>query len=228
MTALTAPSPTPAKSQLPVLEAGDQLDQPTFHERYKAMPEGVRAELIGGVVIMPSPLRVNHGTLHFKLGTWLTLFEAATPGTHAADNATDILGRNSEPQPDALIFLDGGQARVNDEGYLSGAAEFVAEIASSSISYDLHSKKADYERYGVKEYLVLSVFDQKAFWFVREGEKFVEMPAGADGIHRSRVLPGLWLDAAAMFREDLKRIHEVLNLGLQTPEHAAFVAARAK
>jgi hypothetical protein len=34
--------------RLPLVEAGDHLDQVTFHERYKAMPEAFRAELIGG------------------------------------------------------------------------------------------------------------------------------------------------------------------------------------
>ena len=28
---------------LPPLEDGDRLDQPTFHERYEAMPESVRS-----------------------------------------------------------------------------------------------------------------------------------------------------------------------------------------
>jgi Uma2 family endonuclease len=228
MTTLTVPSPPPATLVIPPLEAGDHLDQPVFHERYKAMPEDVHAELIGGVVIMPSPLRLNHGTLHAQVITWLTLYGASTPRAHVADNATDILGKNSEPQPDAMLFLEGGSARENDEGYVVGPPEFIAEVASSSISYDLHSKKADYERYGVREYLVLSVFDQRAVWFVREGSAFAEIPADADGIHRSRGLPGLWLDAPALFRGDLKRIQEVLALGLATPEHAAFVASRAK
>ena len=41
--------------------AGQILDQPTFHERYEAMPPSTRAELVGGVVQMPSPLRSDHG-----------------------------------------------------------------------------------------------------------------------------------------------------------------------
>jgi Uma2 family endonuclease len=228
MTTLTAPTSRPVESLFPQLEAGDHLDQPTFHERYKAMPEDVRAELIGGIVVIPSPLRLNHGTVHAKLIAWLVHYEMMTPGARAADNATDILGRNSEPQPDAMLFIEGGPARENDEGYVVGPPEFIAEVATSSISYDLHSKKADYERHGVREYLVLSVLDHRAFWFVREGETFVELPADTDGIHRSRILPGLWFDSAAMFRGDLKRMLEVLNLGLQTPEHAAFVATRTQ
>ena len=52
----------PAKRRtLPPLEAGQHLDQPTFHERYEAMPPDTRAELVGGVVYMPSPLRDDHG-----------------------------------------------------------------------------------------------------------------------------------------------------------------------
>ena len=228
MTTLTVPSPQATPAQRLPLEAGDHLDQPTFHELYKAMPEGVRAELIGGIVILPSPLRFRHGSLHATLITWLALYGASTPGARAADNATDILGEDSEPQPDGILFLERGAARENEEGYIVGPPEFLAEVASSSISYDLHSKKADYERYGVQEYLVLSVFDKRAFWFVREGSAFVEMPADGDGIHRSRGLPGLWLDAAALFRGDLKRIQEVLALGLASAEHAAFVVARTK
>ena len=47
--------------RLPLLEAGDHLDQATFHARYKAMPPSFHAELIGGMVIVPSPLSRGHG-----------------------------------------------------------------------------------------------------------------------------------------------------------------------
>lgn len=46
------------------LEAGDHLDQPTFHARYKAMPAAFYAELIGGLVLVPSPLSSAHGFYH--------------------------------------------------------------------------------------------------------------------------------------------------------------------
>jgi hypothetical protein len=50
----------PAKI-LPPLVNGQHLDQPAFHERYEAMPPQTRAELVGGVVHMPSPMRLDHG-----------------------------------------------------------------------------------------------------------------------------------------------------------------------
>src|SRR5262245_22611124 len=59
----TAPAPHAALSisYLPPLEAGDHLAQATFHARYEAMPPDFRAELIGGVVFVPSPIRLEHG-----------------------------------------------------------------------------------------------------------------------------------------------------------------------
>ena len=78
-------------SQIP-LEPGDCLDQKTFHARYEAMPEPVKAELIEGVVYRPSPLKLEHGDVHGEVIAWLKLYKAATPGTRVVDNATTILG----------------------------------------------------------------------------------------------------------------------------------------
>ena len=91
---------------LPYLEAGDHLDQATFHARYEAMPAEFRAELIAGVVFVPSPLRKEHGRHHALVMGWLTNYETATPGTETLDNATAIFGDFSEPQPDAALLIE--------------------------------------------------------------------------------------------------------------------------
>jgi hypothetical protein len=46
------------------LVEGQRLDQPTFHTLYTAMPPGTRAELIDGLVYMPSPVGRAHGRAH--------------------------------------------------------------------------------------------------------------------------------------------------------------------
>ena len=61
----------PKASTLPPLVAGQRLDQPTFHERYEAMPPETRAELVGGVVYMPSPMRNEHGGTDETVSCWL-------------------------------------------------------------------------------------------------------------------------------------------------------------
>jgi len=209
----------------PSLENGDKLDQKTFHRRYEAMPDDVRAELIGGIVFMPSPLKRPHGKMHPHVSRWLTEYEDATPGIELFDNATNILGPESEPQPDLCLLLPpdkGGQTREEDE-YIVGAPELVIEIATKKEAIDLHGKKTDYEKEGVKEYLVVVLRQKEIHWFIRRGGAFAELPPGPDGIHRSEVFPGLWLDGQALLRLDRPRLLEVLRQGLASPEHAAFV-----
>src|SRR5262249_11215700 len=154
-------------------------------------------------------------------------YQAETPGTDALDNTSAILGDDSEPQPDACILIlpeCGGQTREDEDGWLEGTPELIVEIASSSEAYDLHEKRADYERYGVKEYVVYAARQRRVYWWVRRGDRYEELAAGADGVFRSETFPGLWLDADALARSDGRRMSEVLRQGLATPEHAAFVA----
>jgi hypothetical protein len=212
--------------ELPPLENGDHLDQPTFHQRYEAMPEHVRAELIGGIVFMASPMKRPHGRQHVTMSFWLELYSAHTPGTEPLDNTTAILGDDSEPQPDsALLILPecGGQTRDDGDDYIRGAPEWLGEIAASSKSIDLNLKLRDYEQAGVREYVVCVLSEKRVVWFIRRGDRFEELPPGPDGICRSEVFPGLWLDADALLRRNTLRVEEVLRQGLATPEHQAFV-----
>jgi Uma2 family endonuclease len=214
---------------IPLLEPGDHLDQATFHARYTAMPEGFKAELIEGVVYMPA-LRRTHGRATSLIVHWLRAYEDATPGVEVYDNATTILGDESEPQPDASLIVQpecGGQMQVTDDDYLQGAPELVAEVAYSTEAYDLHSKKRDYERAGVGEYLVVTLRQRKVFWFVNRGGRFVQRPPDADGLLRSEGFPGLWLAAEAMLELDGRRVLEVLQQGLASPGHGDFAAQLA-
>jgi Uma2 family endonuclease len=215
------------KHELPPLQNGDHLDQKTFHERYEAMPRHVRAELIGGIVFLASPMKGQHGRHGIRLSQWLAGYEDATSGTQALEGATGILGPKSEPQPDGCLLIlpeCGGQTWEDKDGYINGAPEWVGEISDSTESIDLGRKKSDYEKAGVREYLVVAVRTRQVFWFARRRGKFKEMPPDADGILRSEVFPGLWLDPAAFLNRDGKRLLAVLRQGLESPEHAAFVA----
>ena len=199
---------------VPPLEAGQRLDQATFHRRYEAMPPNVRAELVGGVVYMPSPLGRDHGVDDNSIAGWLFTYTAFTPGVESANNATVILGDDGEIQPDCqlrILHRLGGQSKVNRDGYIAGAPELVVEVALSSRYHDLNAKKTDCERAGVPEYLVVDVGLDVIHWFIRRNDRFENLLAGPDGIYRSEVFPGLWLDADALFALDRTRLIKVLN-----------------
>jgi Uma2 family endonuclease len=215
-------------SDVPPLEPGDRLTREEFERRYEAMPRVRKAELIEGVVYMPSPVRHRrHGRPHFRLISWLGAYEAETPAVEGGDNSTARLDLANEPQPDALLLVDpdcGGQARFSDDDFLIAAPELAAEVSASSASYDLHSKLAIYRRAGVQEYLVWRVLETQLDWFILRGHDYERLQPGADGLLRSHVFPGLWLDAAALPRGDQARVMAVVKQGLASSEHAAFVA----
>jgi Uma2 family endonuclease len=212
---------------LPVLIAGQALGQEEFHRRYEAMPPETRAELVGGVVYMPSPMRSEHSESSPDVIIWLGLYRHRTPGVRLAENATVILGKYGEPQPDALLRIEpvlGGRCTVNEDGYLTGPPELVVEVSKSSRRFDLGAKLADYERAGVQEYVVVALVPDEVFWHVSVDGRFVRMAADADGLFRSRVFHGLWLDPAALLAGDLDALIATLDRGLATPEHEASVA----
>lgn len=216
---------------LPPLRAGERLDQPTFHERYEAMPPETRAELVNGVVYMPSPVSYDHGEEDNNVCGWLFYYKTLTPGVHSPNNATVKLDHRGEPQPDCQLFIPaelGGQVSIDERGYITGAPELVTEVARSSRRFDLNEKKGDYERAGVLEYVVVELDPDRIHWFIRRGDHFEDLSAGPDGIYRSEIFPGLWLDAEAFYTEDLPRLLQVLDQGLATPDHAAFVAKLAE
>jgi Uma2 family endonuclease len=217
------------KERTPPLEAGDRLTVKQFEHRYAAMWRVNKAELIDGVVYMPSPVtHKDHGSPHFDVVTWAGVYRIFTPGVDGGDNSTLRLevGEN-QPQPDAFLRVlqaHGGQSRLSEDGYVVAAPEWIGEIAASSANYDLHAKLEAYQKNRVREYVVWQVRDEAIDWFVLRNDRFERLPAGPDGVFRSEVLPGLWLDPAAMIRRDMMRVFQVVQQGIQSPEHAEFVS----
>lgn len=187
---------------LPRLEPGDRLSREEFHRRYEARPDIKRAELVGGIVYVPSPLSLGkHGEPHGPLVMWLQFYAGRTPGVRFGDNATVFLAEDGEVQPDALLFWEpprGTQAWVNDDDYVESAPELIAEVAASSAHFDLHEKKKAYRRAGVQEYIVRRTLDRVIDWFRLVEGQYVAVELDARGIIESRAFPGLRLDPAAM------------------------------
>ena len=213
------------------LENGDRLPRCEFEQRYLARPDIKKAELIEGVVHMPSPVRATHAEKHGDLLAWLRVYSASTPGVAVLDNATVRLDLDNEPQPDVLMRIESaaaGQSRVDADDYVTGAPELVVEIVASSAAYDLHDKLHVYRRNGVLEYLVWRVYDGALDWFVLVNDTYQPLAAGADGIFRSQAFPGLHLASDALLAGDFVSVLAELRKGLDTPEHAAFVAVLSK
>ncbi len=212
----------------PGLVTGERLTVEEFLRRWEELPELKNAELIDGVVYVPSPVSLNHASLDFLIHWWLAHYAHATPGCKGGSNGTWLMS-GSAPQPDAYLRIlpsHGGQS--GNEGPLgAGAPELAVEICVTSTEIDFGPKLALYQRAGVREYITVEQFGQRMIWRVLENGVYVAQTHPADGIGRSQVFPGLWLDLAAFWADDGAKMLAVLNAGLASQDHRDFVAQLA-
>ena len=217
---------------IPKLENGDRVTREEFERRYHRMPSVKKAELIEGIVYVASPLRYqNHGQPHSDIMTWLGVYRATTPRVYSADNTTVRLDFDNEPQPDGLLRFDesvGGNSRISEDDYIEGAPELIVEIASSSASYDLYDKLQVYRRNGVREYLVWLVEDQEFRWYIWTEGTYQQLSPDESCLLKSPFFPGLWLDVSALLAGEIQQVLLVLNSGINSSEHQAFVEQLSK
>jgi Uma2 family endonuclease len=144
---------SPARTR-PPLHSGDRLNRAAFHAIYRERDDLTKAELVQGVVYLPSPAGFEgHAKPQALIGLWLGSYAARHDELDSGVEATVLLDGDTEVQPDGLLFRRGaaGTATISREDFIEGAPELIVEVASSSASYDLHDKKEAYLAAGVGE-----------------------------------------------------------------------------
>jgi len=219
-----SPESANAETSPAQLIAGDSLVLDEFLRRWDAMPDLKFAELIDGVVYMPPPTGIDHGSRELDVAFWLKHYAMRTPGCDVATNATTIL-LNNAPQPDVHLRIlpeCGGQTWV-ENGLLHGVPELTVEVCHSSTAYDLNQKLELYQSAGVLEYVAVLIREHEIRWHRLTGKQYQVVEIPPDGILKSQTFPGLWLQTKALLERDATEVLRVLEQGLETEEHRQFV-----
>lgn len=208
---------------VPPLHNGDHLTRAEFERRYAAHQDVKKAELIEGVVYVPSPVSLEHSHRHAVVMGWLLHYCAATPGLRLLDNATVKLDADNEVQPDAaLCVAKRGQTKVAGS-YLRGAPELIVEIAATSATYDLHEKLNVYRRSGVREYVVLLTHERQTLWFRLNEGRYDPVEPATTGSYHSEIFPGLSFATGLFWADESAGLLNALQATIATSEHARFV-----
>lgn len=102
------------------------------------------------------------------------------------------MSSSAGPEPGA------GEAWIDDDGYLRGVPEFVAEVSGSSFAIDMNRKRELYRRAGVREYLVWQTEDDMVHWWRLQDGDWAAIEPNAEGTLHSTVFEGLSLKPADM------------------------------
>lgn len=119
---------------------------------------------------MPSPTKWDtHAVPNSHFGWFCNHYSVFTDGVSVGEGGTIRLDLDNEPQPGVAMIVRpefGGRVTIDEDGYVSGSPELIAEVSASSVSIDLGKKLRVYRRNGVAEYLVWRVSDEAIDWFV--------------------------------------------------------------
>ena len=166
------------------------------------MPHLKKAELVEGVVYLPSPVHLDQlGSPQAALVGWLWNYWAFTPGVRVGDNSTVRLDLDNEPQPDALMIREpshGGRVVIGPRGYVealrSWSEKSRPQAPASTCTPSCGSTVATRSR------STSSGASRTRRWTgsscVRE--IYACLPLTAAGVYRSEVFRGLWLDPVAL------------------------------
>ena len=101
-------------------------------------------------------------------------------------------------EPDVLFVANEHSDRLVEQR-LIGPADLVVEVVSQeSFARDRGDKFYEYQEAGVREYWVIDPRPGKEradFWVLDERGRYRPVPLDADGVYRSTVIPGFWIDA---------------------------------
>ena len=171
---------------------------------YLMLEEGAPFQLINyDLVMSPSPIPL-HQQILFELSEIIVLYniEIGRKGRWMYAPMDVKLDEGNVLQPDILYITEERKKEIITDDRIEGAPDLVIEILSPSTAYyDLRQKKNVYEKYGVKEYIIIDPIEQSGeVYALKDGAYYLHQKAQNNGQLNSVVLPGLNFDLNKIFR----------------------------
>ncbi len=140
---------------------------------YYKLPEGVRAELIGGqIYYQAAPSRIHQailGELYTEINNYIRKKGSACR-VYPAPFAVKLCNDGNIVEPDISVICD--HSKLTDRG-CSGAPDWIIEIVSpSTSSHDYVRKLKLYLDTGVREYWIVDPQSEKIFVYFLEQTDF--------------------------------------------------------
>ncbi|GAA3988751.1 Uma2 family endonuclease [Mucilaginibacter dorajii] len=169
---------------------------------YLLLEEGAPFQLINYDLIMsPSPLPI-HQQVVYNLSEIIVLYtiQQGRKGQWLYSPMDVKFDEGNVLQPDILYITEERKADLI-KNRIEGAPDLIIEILSpSNAYYDLRQKKDIYEKYGVKEYIIIDPIQQNAdLYLLKDGAYYLHQKAQTGEVLTSLLLPGFELEVVKLF-----------------------------
>jgi hypothetical protein len=153
--------------------------------------------------------------------TFHALYEAMPPGTWA-ELINGVVYKSSPVGPlHSGVHVLAGAWVVLYQGRTPG----VKALSTPSTVMELDSEtQPDVMLRVLQECVGQTRVDDRFVRGVLRDGSFVALQLAPDGLYRSEVFPGLWLDPRALLAGDVQRLEAVVDQGCATAERGEFVA----
>jgi len=170
---------------------------------YMMLEEGAPFQLINNELVMsPSPIPL-HQQVVFALSEVIVLYniKIGRKGQWMYAPADVKFDEGNILQPDIFYISEERKSDLIKER-IEGAPDLVIEILSPSTAYyDLRQKKNIYEKFGVKEYIIIDPIEQNAeIYTLKEGVYFLHQKAENNESINSSLLPGFGIELGKLFK----------------------------
>jgi Uma2 family endonuclease len=191
----------------------------TLEEFYELVDEDSKAELVDGVIIMPSYASTPHekisSFLHVTMGGYVSARNLGMVlGSHSLVRITSYTGR----EPDVL-FVRKERYSIITEKEITGAPDLIVEIISpDDFPREVTSKQAQYELIGVSELWLINLSRKRVTQLLLDANGRYQIAfQGTEGTLRCKVIEGFAIQVEWLWREptEFPSEYEVLRGLLQ-------------
>jgi Uma2 family endonuclease len=184
----------------------------TFDEFCQIIREDQKADLMDGVIYMPSPENTDSNELFLWLATLLhDIVQMLDLGKVYGSRVAFRLGEKNAPEPD-IAFIRTNQLHRVHRGFIEGPADLAMEIVSpESVERDYEKKLQLYEKHGFLEYWIIDEeLEQITVYYLDGRGKYRQIRLRKGELH-SRALPGFWLKPKWLWQSPRPLKTDVLN-----------------
>lgn len=177
------------------------------------IPDGQKADLIDGVIYIASPDSRRANSLNIFLLTLMHLYvqRKDVGGEVYVSRFAYRMSEHNAPEPD-VGYISQQKLKLVEEGGMRGAPDIAIEIvAKESRERDWVTKRALYEKYGVREYWIIDYLQKKFEFLKLVRKRYVPMKLEDGFIFRSQALPGFWLDVRWLLSKPLPSTFDCLD-----------------